>query len=62
MPPEVTINVNGTDHAVSASPETPVLYVLRNELKFTGPRLGCGMAQCGSCCRACSMAKRFELA
>ena len=49
MPPEVTLNVNGSDHVVSASPDTPVLYVLRNELKLTGPRLGCGMAQCGSC-------------
>src|SRR5580698_3112951 len=49
MPPEITINVNGSDHAVSASPETPLLFVLRNELKLTGPRMGCGMAQCGSC-------------
>src|SRR5215813_3126463 len=49
MSPEVTLNVNGSDHVVSASPDTPVLYVLRNELKLTGPRLGCGMAQCGSC-------------
>ena len=49
MPPEVTINVNGSDRVVSAAPDTPVLYVLRNELKLTGPRLGCGMAQCGSC-------------
>jgi aerobic-type carbon monoxide dehydrogenase small subunit (CoxS/CutS family) len=49
MPPEVTLNVNGVERVVSASPDTPVLYVLRNELKLTGPRLGCGMAQCGSC-------------
>jgi aerobic-type carbon monoxide dehydrogenase small subunit (CoxS/CutS family) len=49
MPPEITLHVNGTEHVVSASPDTPVLYVLRNELKLTGPRLGCGMAQCGSC-------------
>ncbi len=49
MPPEVTLNVNGSNHVVSASPDTPVLYVLRNDLKLTGPRLGCGMAQCGSC-------------
>jgi isoquinoline 1-oxidoreductase alpha subunit len=49
MLPEITLHVNGTEHAVSASPDTPVLYVLRNELKLTGPRLGCGMAQCGSC-------------
>jgi isoquinoline 1-oxidoreductase alpha subunit len=34
---------------VSAAPQTPLLYVLRNELKLTGPRLGCGLAQCGAC-------------
>src|SRR5215467_9267128 len=49
MPAEVTLNVNGAERVVTASPDTPVLYVLRNELKLTGPRLGCGMAQCGSC-------------
>jgi isoquinoline 1-oxidoreductase subunit alpha len=49
MQPEITLHVNGTEHVVSASPDTPVLYVLRNALKLTGPRLGCGMAQCGSC-------------
>ncbi len=41
--------VNGAAHTVSATPETPLLYVLRNELKLTGPRLGCGLAQCGAC-------------
>jgi aerobic-type carbon monoxide dehydrogenase small subunit (CoxS/CutS family) len=49
MPAEVSLSVNGAKHVVSASPETPLLYVLRNELKLTGPRLGCGMAQCGAC-------------
>jgi isoquinoline 1-oxidoreductase subunit alpha len=49
MPPEVTLNVNGVDHVIATSTDTPVLYVLRNELKLRGPRLGCGMAQCGSC-------------
>jgi isoquinoline 1-oxidoreductase alpha subunit len=34
---------------VSVAPETPLLYVLRNELKLSGPRYGCGMAQCGAC-------------
>ena len=34
---------------MSAAPETPLLFVLRNELKLTGPRLGCGIAQCGAC-------------
>jgi isoquinoline 1-oxidoreductase alpha subunit len=41
--------VNGAQHVVSADPDTPLLFVLRNELKLTGPRLGCGMAQCGAC-------------
>src|SRR5713226_9852345 len=46
---ELTLSVNGTKQVVSAAPETPLLFVLRNELKLTGPRLGCGMAQCGAC-------------
>jgi isoquinoline 1-oxidoreductase subunit alpha len=49
MPSELTLFVNGAKHVVSASPDTPLLFVLRNELKLTGPRLGCGMAQCGAC-------------
>ena len=44
-----SITVNGVTHAVSASPETALLYVLRNELRLTGPRFGCGAAQCGAC-------------
>lgn len=49
MPSQLTLSVNGTKQAVSAAPETPLLFVLRNELKLTGPRLGCGIAQCGAC-------------
>jgi aerobic-type carbon monoxide dehydrogenase small subunit (CoxS/CutS family) len=49
MANETALSVNGTQHAVSAAPDTPLLYVLRNELKLTGPRLGCGIAQCGAC-------------
>ena len=49
MPSELTLFVNGAKHVVSAPPDTPLLYVLRNDLKLTGPRLGCGMAQCGAC-------------
>jgi isoquinoline 1-oxidoreductase subunit alpha len=41
--------VNGTQHEVSSAPETPLLYVLRNELSLSGPRFGCGLAQCGAC-------------
>jgi isoquinoline 1-oxidoreductase alpha subunit len=49
MPSELTLTVNGARQVVSAAPETPLIFVLRNELKLSGPRLGCGMAQCGSC-------------
>jgi len=49
MAHELTLSVNGVKAVVSAAPQTPLLFVLRNELGLTGPRLGCGMAQCGSC-------------
>ncbi len=49
MPNDLRITVNGTNHIVSAAPQTPLLYVLRNELNLTGPRYGCGLAQCGAC-------------
>ena len=49
MPNELILSVNGAKQTVSVAPETPLLYVLRNELRLTGPRLGCGMAQCGAC-------------
>src|ERR1700676_3490725 len=48
MANELTLSVNGAKQVVSATPETPLLFVLRNELKLTGPRLGCWMAQCGA--------------
>ncbi len=44
-----TITVNGHQHNLTASPDTPLLYLLRNELHLTGPQFGCGMAQCGAC-------------
>jgi len=49
VPNELILSVNGAKQTVSVAPETPLLYVLRNELRLTGPRLGCGMAQCGAC-------------
>src|SRR5215471_2428536 len=49
MTGKLTLSVNGAKHQVSVAPETPLLFVLRNELKLTGPHLGCGMAQCGAC-------------
>jgi nicotinate dehydrogenase subunit A len=44
-----TIRVNGKRHRVQATPDTPLLYVLRNELDLHAPRFGCGLAQCGAC-------------
>ena len=49
MASDLTLSVNGAKQVVSAAPETPLLFVLRNDLKLSGPRLGCGIAQCGAC-------------
>ena len=49
MANELVLHVNGAARTVTAVSGTPLLYVLRNELKLRGPRLGCGMAQCGAC-------------
>ena len=49
MADDLKIKVNGRISPVAASPDTPLLYVLTNELKLWGPRFGCGLAQCGSC-------------
>ena len=44
-----TLKVNGQARAVSVEPDTPLLYVLRNDLELNGAKFGCGMAQCGAC-------------
>jgi nicotinate dehydrogenase subunit A len=49
MPATVTLRVNGQTHAVTAEPDTPLLYVLRNDLELNGAKFGCGLAQCGAC-------------
>src|ERR1043165_1406801 len=46
---DLVIEVNGKKLAVTAPRDTPLLYVLRNELRLHGPRFGCGLAQCGAC-------------
>jgi nicotinate dehydrogenase subunit A len=43
------ITVNGVPHAVEATPETPLLYVLRNELGLNAAKFGCGLSRCGAC-------------
>ncbi len=45
----VQLHVNGQPHTVRAALDTPLLYVLRNELKLMGTRFGCGLGQCGAC-------------
>src|ERR1700761_5908739 len=44
-----TILVNGTKRQVQGPTDTPLLYVLKNELELSGPQFGCGLAQCGAC-------------
>src|SRR6476620_2957547 len=44
-----TIVVNGVRHEVQAPADTPLLYVLRNDLELSGPQFGCGLSQCGAC-------------
>jgi nicotinate dehydrogenase subunit A len=49
MPDDLVIKVNGKPHTVQAAPDTPLLYVLRNELGLNGPQYGCGLELCGAC-------------
>jgi nicotinate dehydrogenase subunit A len=44
-----TLRVNGKPHAVDVEPDTPLLYVLRNDLELNAAKFGCGLAQCGAC-------------
>jgi nicotinate dehydrogenase subunit A len=45
----VTFKVNGQSHQVDADPDTPLLYVLRDDLRLNAAKYGCGLGQCGSC-------------
>src|SRR3981081_3478345 len=49
MAQQISLIVNGQRHDLAVDPETPLLFVLNDELGLRGPRFGCGMAQCGSC-------------
>ena len=59
----IHLNVNGSVHAVEAEPDTPLLWVIREQVGLTGTKYGCGIAQCGACTvhldgqavRACSL-------
>ena len=46
---KIALRVNGKNQTVDTDPETPLLYVLRDDLKLNGPKFGCGLGQCGSC-------------
>ena len=46
---QITLRVNGRHHLVKVDPDTPLLFVLNDDLGLRGPRFGCGMAQCGAC-------------
>ena len=45
----ISLKVNGVSRSVPAEPDTPLLYVLRNDLELNGAKYGCGLAQCGAC-------------
>lgn len=45
----ISLNVNGKRRSLDADPDTPLLYILRNNLSLNGPKFGCGLAQCGAC-------------
>jgi nicotinate dehydrogenase subunit A len=45
----ISLKVNGHAHEVDVPPETPLLYVLSDDLQLRGPKFGCGLAQCGAC-------------
>ncbi len=45
----IKLHVNGQEHEVEVAADTPLLYVLRNQLQLNGPKFGCGLQQCGAC-------------
>src|SRR5690349_5570824 len=49
MPETFTLTVNGQTHSVTAAADTPLLYILRNDLELNGAKFGCGLGQCGAC-------------
>jgi nicotinate dehydrogenase subunit A len=49
MPGDIVITVNGKLHTVQSAPDTPLMYVLRNEVGLNGPHFGCGGEKCGAC-------------
>jgi isoquinoline 1-oxidoreductase alpha subunit len=48
-PTKLTLHINGEEHSIVVSPDTPLLWVLRDVIGLTGTKYGCGIAQCGAC-------------
>ncbi|ODV41607.1 ferredoxin [Cupriavidus sp. UYMMa02A] len=48
-PRPLTLHVNHAEHTLCVAPDTPLLYILRNDLACNGPKYGCGLGQCGAC-------------
>lgn len=46
---KLTLCVNGVSHSLAVAPETPLLFILRNDLRLNGPKYGCGLGECGAC-------------
>jgi nicotinate dehydrogenase subunit A len=46
---QISLKVNGKSRVVDTDPDTPLLYVLRDDLELKGPKFGCGLSQCGAC-------------
>lgn len=49
MSENIQFRVNGTTRTINVEPDTPLLYILRNDFELNGPRFGCGLSQCGAC-------------
>src|SRR5579864_9429813 len=49
MAGSITFSLNGKSQTLTVAPETPLLYVLRNDLELNGAKFGCGLSQCGAC-------------
>jgi nicotinate dehydrogenase subunit A len=45
----ISLRVNGAEMRIAAEPDTPLLYILRNDLQLNGPKYGCGLGECGAC-------------
>ncbi len=48
-PRSVTLTVNGATRSLEVSPDTPLIYILRNDFELNGPKFGCGLGECGAC-------------